>query len=127
MCLYMIFANMALLFLLCQSVLDVFIDGTFDMTPNPFYQVLIVMVYCQQTDLYVPVMYCLMTHKADELYNRVLAELLKCAQKVKLTLTKLDVRNYTSDFKAGLFNAYASTFSNATHIGFFYHLKQAIR
>eukprot|EP00956_Cyclotella_meneghiniana_P009729 scaffold13469_cov37-Cyclotella_meneghiniana.AAC.1 len=65
---YMIFGNPVLFTLLAARALDLFIDATFSMTPHPFYQVLIIMVHDCQTDLYVPVIYALMTHKCEDLY-----------------------------------------------------------
>ena len=41
----------------------IFIDGTFKIVPKPFYQCLIVMVFDNQTDEYVPVFYILLTSK----------------------------------------------------------------
>ena len=76
---YMIFGNRVLFTLLAARALDLFIDATFSMTPHPFYQVLIIMVHDCQTDLYVPVIYALMTHKCEDLYYRVMQELLACA------------------------------------------------
>jgi hypothetical protein len=98
------------------------------MTPHPFYQeVLIIIAYCRQTGLYVPVVYCLMTHKTEAMYKRVIAELLSCAQLLDPKLVQLDVRNYASDFEAALFNACEYCFPNGVHIGCFFHFKQAIR
>jgi hypothetical protein len=114
-------------FLLLQLGLDLFVDATFSMTPHPLYQVLIIMAYCRQTGLYVPVVYCLMTHKTEAMYKRAIAELLSCAQLLDSNLVQLDVRNYASDFEAALFNACEHCFPNGVHIGCFFHFKQAIR
>ena len=64
----MIFANPALLALLCALSADIFIDATFSCTPLPFYQTLIIMVHDPITNMYVPIMYALMTTKSYESY-----------------------------------------------------------
>jgi hypothetical protein len=127
MCRYMIFGSLTLIAVLLAAGLDLFIDGTFDMTPVPFYQVLIIMAHCRQTGLYVPVLYCLMSHKTEDLYKRVIAEVLHCAQRLNPKLKKLDVRNFTTDFELGLINACSFNFPDAVHIGCYFHFMQAIR
>lgn len=119
-CRYMIFANPVLLSLLLSKGLDIFIDATFAMTPLPFYQVLIVMVYDYQTELYVPVIYALMTHKIELLYWRVLSEL------ITLSNWKMNVQYYTSDFEKAIMNACKDQFPEAEHVGCYFHFKQAI-
>ena len=47
---------------------QVYIDGTFRIVPNSFYQCLIVMVFDVQAEIYVPVTYVLMTSKTESLY-----------------------------------------------------------
>ena len=47
---------------------QIYIDGTFNIVPHPFYQCLIIMVYDVQTTVYVPVMYIFMTGKSESLY-----------------------------------------------------------
>ena len=123
----MVFGNPTLFVLLLARGLDLFVDATFAMTPHPFYQVLIIMVHDCQTDLYVPVLYALMTHKCEDLYWRVLSEV------IALSNWRLNVRNYTSDFELAIMNACRSQFTDkddpsvGIHIGCYFHWKQAIR
>lgn len=73
----MIFAYPSLLGLL-QGEGDIFVDATFKpCTPCGFYQCLILMVYDNQTSSYVPIVYALMSHKNETLYNQVFLQL-KC-------------------------------------------------
>jgi hypothetical protein len=51
----MVFGNPELIGLLEQSGVDLFMDGTWDCTPQPLEQTYIIMVYDQQTGEYVPV------------------------------------------------------------------------
>ncbi len=69
--------NPALTGLLKIPYLDVFVDATFDCTPNPFSQCLIFMIYDHSTSSYMPILYALMTSKCKEAYwhvfNRIYA------------------------------------------------------
>ena len=75
---------------------DIFIDGTFSITPFPFYQCLILMFFCQQTNLYAPIMYILMTGKTTTCYLHVLDMIICC---VGIGRPK----SVTCDFKKTLF------------------------
>ena len=48
--------------------MQIFVDATFACVPSPFYQCLIVMVFDQSLEIYIPVMYILMTGKTQECY-----------------------------------------------------------
>jgi hypothetical protein len=56
----MVFGNPALISLLKNIQLDIFVNATFDCVPSPFYQCLIVMVYHNKTSMFVPVLYALL-------------------------------------------------------------------
>ena len=118
---FMCFANPVLLTLLMSAKLDIFIDATFSMTPSPFYQTFIVMVYDRQTMMYVPVMYFLMTHKVQELYMHVFQQI------IVLSKYRINVNSYTSDFERAIINAAKHYFPEGFHNGCFFHFKQAIR
>ena len=116
----MCFANPALLFLLKSASLELFMDATFSMTPVPFYQTFIVMVFDRQTSMFVPITYILMTNKTEALYMHVLAQLTALAN------FRLDVKSFTSDFERAMINAGKHHFPGSTHNGCFFHFKQAI-
>ena len=118
---FMCFANPVLLTLLMSAKLDIFIDATFSMTPSPFYQTFIVMVYDRQTMMYVPVMYFLMTHKAQELYVHVFQKI------VVLSKYRINMNSYRSYFERAIINAAKHYFPEGFHNGCFFHFKQAIR
>ena len=77
----------------------VFINGTFKIVPKPFYQCLIVMVFDNQTDVYVSVFYILLTSKTEKII---------------------------CDFEKGLHNANLEAFPKAIINGCLFHWKQAI-
>lgn len=63
------FAHPQLLLLLKDKNLDCYIDGTFDCTPKPFYQTVMLMVMDRRTGSYVPVFYLLLQGKAEAVYR----------------------------------------------------------
>ena len=110
---FMCYANPVLLTLLMSAKLHIFIDATFPMTPSPFYQTFIVMVYDRQTMMYVPVMYFLMTHKVQELYMHVFQQI------IVLSKYRINVNFYTSDFERAIINAAKHYFPEGFHNGCF--------
>ena len=51
---------------------NVFIDATFKVVPRGFSQLLIVMIYIPMFQVYIPLMYVLMTEKTDDDYFHAL-------------------------------------------------------
>ncbi|KAF0989997.1 hypothetical protein HZS_3202 [Henneguya salminicola] len=47
---------------------DIFVDGTFRTTQNPFYQCLIIMVFDTAVDLYIPCVFGLVTGKNEHIF-----------------------------------------------------------
>ena len=43
-----------------------FIDATFSVAPKPFYQCLIVMIFYETLQIYIPILYILMTNKSKK-------------------------------------------------------------
>ena len=117
----MIFGNPALFGLLKEGNTDLYIDATFDCCPSGFYQCLIVMIYCKQTSVYVPILYILMSNKTQELYCRALSEV------IHLSNHMLNVNSFTSDFEYAIINSCQLYFPEGYHIGCLFHLKQAWR
>lgn len=120
----MIFANHELLGLLKLRQLDVYVDATFDCVPHPFTQCLIFMIYHRETSSYVPIVYALMDSKCKEAYWHVFNQI------VVLSQWKLQVKTYCTDFERALLDQMKIQFGGpdgGTHIGCFFHLKQAWR
>ncbi len=117
----MVFGNPTLFGLLMAVAVDLYIDATFDCCPNPFYQCLIIMCFDRATSMYVPVLYCLMTHKTQELYWHALNQV------IVISNWKLKVRSYTTDFEKAIINSCEHQFPEGFHVGCFFHLKQAWR
>ncbi len=100
-----------------------FVDATFSCAPHPFYQCLIIMVYDHCTSSYVPILYMLMSHKTEQLYWHASNQL------IALSDWRINVRTYYSNFEQAMMKELDNAFKNegGTHIGCFFHLKQAWR
>ena len=110
------------LFGLLNGRVQIYIDGTFRIVPHPFYQCLIIMVYDEQTDLYVPILYILMTAKTQILYYQALHYVICVSD------WKLDPFSVTCDFEKALLSAVGEQFRGNTRInGCLFHWKQALR
>jgi hypothetical protein len=98
---------------------DIYVDAMFKpCAPYGFYQCLIVVVFDIQTISYVPVVYVLMSHKNETLYNQVFFQL-KC-----MTKGNVEVRTYTSDFERAEMNVLVEHFPEGIHVGcLFHHLR----
>ena len=76
-----------------------FVDGTFRVVPQGFYQLLIYMIYDKGSELYIPVVYGLVQNKTQLTYQIFL-------QKINmLTHFKFSATTITCDFEKGLINA----------------------
>ena len=98
-----------------------FIDGTFRIVPHPFYQVLIIMIYCSEVEVYVPVLYILMTCKTEWAYRHALHETYVVSR------YKFHPFSVTCDFEKGLHNAVRFQYDSAIINGCLFHWKQALR
>ena len=97
-----------------------YIDATFGCAPNPFTQMLVVMVFNAQYDIYVPCVWILMTGKTTRCYWHALSCLLSINP-------NLDPKYVGVDFEPALFNTVKLYFPDAEIIGCFFHFLQANR
>ena len=72
------FALHSLIKLLKYKKLFLHIDATFNGAPRGFYQVLIISVLDQGTNLHVSILYCPMTKKSEEAYNLLWTHITTC-------------------------------------------------
>ena len=109
------------LFGLLNGKINLFIDGTFKVTPHPFYQCLIIMAFDSSTQCYVPVCYVLMTSKTYFLYWHALHWVIVMSQH------RLEPETVTCDFEKGLMKAIDQQFPRGKINGCLFHWKQAIQ
>jgi hypothetical protein len=114
-------ANPKLIRLLKYPKCNLFIDCTFKCVPSPFYQCLIIMVFDHGSNVYVPVMYCLLSGKQEEIYFTAFHWVIAASE------YKLDPLSVTCDFEKGLIKAVRDQFSGVAVVGCLFHFKQALR
>jgi hypothetical protein len=114
-------ANPALLLLASRSDLNLFLDCTFSICPSDFTQCLILMLFDETTNLYIPFFYVLLQSKHEATYNEALHQI-KFA-----TNYKINAKSITCDFEMGLYNALQHHFPNAVPVLCLFHFKQALR
>ncbi|RLN96227.1 hypothetical protein BBJ28_00025031 [Nothophytophthora sp. Chile5] len=115
------FAHPDLMRLMRYDGVTLFIDATFKVTPKPFYQTLIVMVYDRAHDLYLPCFYILMEAKDHWAYYHALQWIkVQCDQKCVPAVV-------VCDFESALQKAVRDHFPSCYIVGCLFHWKQAIR
>ena len=110
-----------LISLLRRSQIHVFIDGTFFCVPKGFSQCIVIMIYDDDTDLYVPVMFFLVDNKKQWTYWHVIHCLFV------LTEANLDPASFTTDFELALVKAISEQFKGVKQYGCSFHFKQSLR
>ena len=116
----MVNGNISFFCILLGSV-QLYIDGTFRICLSQFYQCLIIMVFVVQTEVYVPVMYILMSGKHESFCWHALPWVFVASN------WKVYPFSVTFDFEKGLHNAIRGQFVTSILNKFLFHWKQAIR
>ena len=106
----------------------IFFDGTFKTTPKPFKQVWIIMVWDDEDDVYIPVMWILMTGQTAEHYLLALHNIVVAVG----GQSPIAPRSATCDFEQAMINALHEKFGKEGQSGFSingcrFHFKQACR
>ena len=64
----------------------IFIDGTFKTSPRNFYQILNIVGYSEQNDLFIPIFTALLTSKTEKIYNYTLIEFRKLIKTLNIQI-----------------------------------------
>ncbi|EJK52472.1 hypothetical protein THAOC_28243 [Thalassiosira oceanica] len=100
--------------------LQVYFDGTFHCVPLPFKQLLIVMVFCDREQKYVPGIWILLTGKTKRCYYEAISWFARCKKDGEMP----DI-NYTGvDFEPAFFQAIDIFLKNTFRVGCDFHYKQ---
>jgi len=104
------------------SLLDnsefIFIDGTFKTAAKGYYQLLVVMILDEQTNMFVPIIYGLLTSKTQDIYEYFFFLLqLICSKNEVLIKAKKAVM----DLEEGLHNGWKKVFPQIQIIPCFFH------
>jgi hypothetical protein len=115
------FAHPALVKLLKYHGISLFVDGTFKVTPAPFAQCVIVMLFDQATELYMPIFYVLTTARDEWSYWHLFHWVNVC------TGVSMQPAIVTCDFEWGIIKGVQDQFPEAFVVGCLFHWKQALR
>jgi hypothetical protein len=99
----------------------VFIDCTFHSCPKGFSQLLVLMIYSNAEDLYIPIFYVLLQSKKELVYFIALQNIMNACD------WQLKPKSITCDFERGLINACEEAFKNPTMVLCFFHWKKALK
>ena len=99
------------------DICDIQFDGTFYIVPKLFYQLFTIFISIGTHTL--PAIYCLMSHKDEELYIAVIL-------KLKDFIPQLLPTNIMSDWERGSRNAFRHAYPGIRIYGCWFHYTQAI-
>lgn len=117
---FIVFCSPSSLRILCDSDV-VSMDGTFAACPAVFQQLFTIHAF--NRDHLLPVVYCFMADKTQQMYTEVFNLLQQKALQQNLTFSP---RIVISDFESGLIPAVSACLQNARHQGCHFHFCQAI-
>lgn len=100
-----------------------FIDATFKVAPKGFKQILNILVFIPQLQIFYPSCFILMTHKSQNLYQFVFENLKVISESLKF---KLDPKFIMVDFEDALRNALKISFPNIQLGGCYFHFVKAL-
>ena len=94
-----------------------FMDGTFKIVPQLFYQ--LYSVHALNRGDVIPCLYVLLSNKTEDTYTRLFTD-------IKALIPALDPLTVTMDYEKAAMNAATAAFPNAVINGCFYHLAQSV-
>ena len=109
------------LFYYLSHAQSLFIDATVSIAPKPFYQCLAMMIFEETLQIFLPILYILMTNKSQKMYRNALEWVFKLSNR------RINPKTVTCDFEQALMNAVDGIFPFSKIIGCFFHWKLAIR
>ncbi|KAE9037956.1 hypothetical protein PR002_g6280 [Phytophthora rubi] len=104
-----------------QQQTSIFFDATYRCVPVQFYQLVIIMMYDNISDVYLPVFYVLTTGKTTDVYEHLLHFVFIATKR------KLKPAHAACDFEYAMIKAVKNQFPETRIIGCLFHFKQAIR
>ena len=81
------------LFYYLTNAQSLYIDATFNVAPKPFYQCLVVMIFEETLQIYIPILYILTTNKSQKMYWNALE------WKFKFSDRRINPKTVMCDFK----------------------------
>lgn len=99
---------------------NLYIDGTFKISPRPYHNGQLLMVLGKRNGHVLPLYYCLLPNKTRAIYDKLFAEL-------KRVSPLLDFLSCATDFEISLFESAKAAFPNTQIHGCFYHLNNSLK
>jgi len=115
-----VFSRQPLLMLFNGKQLQVYFDGTFHCVPLPFKQCLIVMVWADREQKYVPGIWILLTGKTKRCYYEAISWFARCKKDGELP----DINYAGVDFEPAFFQAIDKFLGELFKVGCDFHFKQ---
>ena len=108
-----------------ENISELFIDGTFKVSPKNWFQLLNIFGYDKQKNFYMPLSYIIMNSKTEENYNKVFSEL------VSLIKSNTSRKNFNDikimcDFEVSLRKAIKQNFEGCLLDGCYFHYAKSI-
>ena len=105
-----------------RSVEHWHIDATFFAVPVGYYQLIVILLYDDDTDLYLPACFILCSHKNKEIYYKIFKYITD-----NIMMNDYKLQRITLDFEEALKEGVQQVFQNITFIGCKFHFNQAIQ
>jgi hypothetical protein len=121
LCKLLMWAHPDLLPILRRRGIPCFLDGTFRSVPQPFQQCLILMAFDDETELYVPIVFALVENKSSWTYWHFIHLV------IVATECKFEPVTMMTDFERPMITAIKEQMPRTTHLGCFFHFKDAMR
>ena len=100
--------------------MQAFFDATFACVPHPFYQLLILQIWDVSLNIYLPVIYILMTGKTEQCYQQAF-------DYIKWEVPGFEPYSGGLDFELAFFRTAKKAFPKMEMIGCLFHFKKSIR
>jgi len=98
------------------------LNGIFYVVPERFFQLLVILIYSEDTDLYIPVCFVLCSSKNKEIYAQIFRDL-----SVNILHQEAQVERITLDFESAEIQGIKTVFHQVELLGCKFHLQQALR
>ena len=91
------------------------------MVPVGFYQLLVILIYEEDSDLYLPASFILCSHKNSDIYSKIFQDL-----RYNVLRNSLEIERMTIDFEDAEKEGIQNAFPDVVLIGCKFHLNQAL-
>ncbi|CAF1331691.1 unnamed protein product [Rotaria sordida] len=101
-----------------ENATEFFIDGTFKVVPEIFYQLFV--IHANYREHVLPVSFILLPGKSNQIYQKMINDIIAL-------VPGWSPRRIMMDFEKALINVFSGAFPTAELSGFFFHLSQSVQ